>query len=199
MALTSVAMECGQGLRVTDSLGGCISWAYAVIGDDSRFQGDFSLMVRFKLASSPGPDLVAAVVGATDVNSVAAQFSLSIINASSELPPLWLISGTVSTTLAGTITPVEHLPEADSDEHSVAWTYDISNTTTTLYYDGVEVDSAVTPILDLSTDGAASDRFTIKGSDTPGLECFYIDRVLFSDGIASAEQIAEIHASCDAV
>jgi hypothetical protein len=195
MALTSVAMTCGNGLRVTDSGGGCISWGYTVVGDDSRFQGpQFTLMFRFKLASSPGPDLVAAIVGITDASNVAKQFSLSVINAA----PDWLIGATVSTTLGGTVTPVEYLPVADSSEHSVAWTYDVTNSVTRLYYDGVEVDSAATPIADLGTDGAATDRFVIKGSDTPGLECFYIDRVMFSNEIVSADSIAEIHASCDA-
>jgi hypothetical protein len=80
----------------------------------------------------------------------------------------------------------------DTDEHSVAVTYDFDGDVN-LYIDGELVDNTASPGIDVEGPADAGDAFSVWGSITPGGEVFYVDNAWFTDEVMGAEQVLSIH------
>lgn len=191
MALLQVPMTFGEGLRVTDTGGGCISYGRSPIGTDARFRGpDFSMGFRFKKINTTTSG--SALIGVADSAGILRRFQLEC-EANSGLNLIYCrLNINVDAGTANDVVLAQIIE--DTLEHSVAVTYD-GDGDVNLYIDGQLVDVAPSPGLDLSSPAAAGDVFTIWGSRVPGVEIFYVDNVWFSDGIAGAAQVASLHAS----
>lgn len=189
MALVAVSMTCEEGLRCTDSLGGCNSFAYTTIGTDSRWLSDkFSLMCRFKLATVGGARLF-RIGPATSIGTFY-RFRISCeIDGSN-----FLLHGIIDSD-AG-FSDFTASPVADLNEHSMAWTYDRTGVQN-LYYDGVLINTGASPGLSVAGGEAVSDIFMIAGSALfTGVENYNLDRVIYTNAIMPAAQILDIHTNC---
>lgn len=189
MALVAVAMDFGDGLRVTDTGGGCISFAETLIGTDNQFRGpDFSMGFRFRLINTSLSGT--ARIGMTDNLGEARRQYINVTASGSLIG----ITAVLDTTACGF--QIQHVWDIaeDTDEHSVWWTYDADGQSR-LYVDGVEVDVFSALCSDISEPADTSDSFSIWGSTTPGIEVFYVDEAGYSDGILAAGVIADFHAN----
>jgi hypothetical protein len=189
MALVAVTMDCLTGCRFTDSLGGCNSFAYAIIGTDPRWLADkFSMMCRFKLASVGGARRF-RIGPATSIGTFY-RFRLSCeIDGSN-----FLLHGIIDSD-AG-FSDFTASPVADLNEHSVAWTYDKTGIQN-LYYDGVLVNTGASPGLSVAGGEAVDDIFMIAGSSQfTGVEEYNLDRVIYTNAIMPSSQILDIHTNC---
>jgi hypothetical protein len=189
LALVAVAMDVGDGLRVTSNEPDCMSFAVGQIGDASEFRGpDFSMGMRFKLidlgASGSCKICIATAAG------VARRQTLNLDFSGSQLG----ISAFLDTTACGFEIQHAEFVTKDTDEHSVWWTYD-GDGNTTLYYDGVSLDSVAATCPDISEPSDVDDVFAIFGSTTTSEEVCYVDEVGFSNEVLTALQIADIHAN----
>ena len=190
MALTSQAgMTFGSGLRVTDTGGGCISYATSPIGTDAEFTGpDFSMGYRFRKINTSTSGTSA--VGIADVNGTFRRFWLQA-EANSGANLIFCSLQIDATGGAQSDVVLAQISE-DTDEHSVAVTYD-GDGDTLLYIDGELVDEAATVPIDISGPADGTDVFSIWGSTSPGIEVYYVDNSWFHNTVISPGQVASIH------
>lgn len=191
MALTQVAGDFGEALRVTDSVGGCISYGQSPTGTDPDFLGpQMSILFRFaKINSGNGVGRCSA--GFSDEGGVDERAWLEV-EANTPDTSSMRIMAKLNTTACGAVTVHSYDMPKDTSWHSVAWTYDEAGDSV-LYLDGAEVDSDTAPCSDISGPVDAGQVFTVWGSHTPGLEIFYVDNGAYSDEIVPAAQVQDIH------
>jgi hypothetical protein len=180
MALLSVAMDFGNGLRVTDGFGGCISFAVATIGTDADFRGPkASIMFRAKyIGGSNGACMVA----------VAGRFWLEVAKSGSN----FVVSLKINSTGCGPVTVDSYTFASDGVEHSYAAAMNTANSYS-IWVDAVKVKTGSMTCTDISDPATAGDRFEIWGSTVLGTELFYVDEVYFAAGYMSTAQVLDLH------
>lgn len=192
MSLANIAGNHGKMLRVTDSLGGCISLAETIVGTAEDFAGpQASMGFQVKAINAVGGGGgFNALTGLGDSGSAGApsRFNITVTKNAPDLT----FTANINTATDGSNEIATETIVLDTDPHSCALTYDEAGDFA-FYVDGVEVASGAVPCDDMGEGAVVGTRFSVWGSSIPGAELFYVDDVWFSPGIAPASQILDIH------
>lgn len=194
MALVAVPMTCGNGTRFTDSFGGCNSFAQSLVGTNAYFRGPkFSMFGRVKLVNAALSGFTGRVgisIGAGGASPIRQYINLTVTATQIHFIPI------LDTTACGFQIVADQFIPKDTNEHSWAWTYDQAGLWK-LYVDGAQVDGGAAVCADISGPATAGDIYAAVGNIAfDGTEVFNMDRLMYSNGIAPASQIASIHGDC---
>lgn len=193
MALLNVAGDYGEALRVTDSIGGCISFAQTpdAAGLDTELTGtEFSMGFAFRsITGAGGGSIFTCQIGIGHFDGLG-PYALRIRVEKND--PDILVHFTINTTSCGEQTLHTETLSLTTDWHTAAITYK-SDGNWIAYVDGVEVASDVAPCPDLTEDFSSSTNFQIWGSTVPGAEIFYVDEAWCGPGTATAAEVLDIN------
>lgn len=190
MALLNIAGDHGKALRVTDSVGGCISMGQAILGTDAAFRGpiaSFGFGFRSINAVGGGAGFQCRVgIGDGGDSTLPNRLWLEVVKNDPDL----IINAWVQTTSCGLDLIATQTIAIDATWHSCGLSYDEGGDYH-FYVDGVEEDTGAVPCADFGEDAVAGTRWLVWGSIVPGVEIFYLDDVFFSDELAPASQFLD--------
>lgn len=181
----------GQGLRYTDSFGGCISFGEAPVGTDADFLGPLATILLRARKVNSGTFVGRCSAGFSDNLGGDKRMWLEV-EANTPNTSSMQVRAKLNTTACGAITVHTYDLTKDTNEHSYAWTYNQAGNSV-LYVDGTAVNTVAAPCADISGPSAATDKFTVWGSHTPGVEIYYTDNEGYSKEELSAAQMLDYH------
>lgn len=183
-------MTFNQGLRCSDSVGGCISYGEAPVGTDTDFTDvTYTLLMRAKKINS-GTTVGRCSVGFSDNIGTDKRTWMEVeanVPSTSQMQVRCKIHGFFS----GVVTKHTYNMTKDTNEHSFVWTHNPVGSSV-LYVDGAPVDTQA-GLNEPFPPAAGTDKFTVWGSHSPGVEMFYADCVAYSTDALSAAQVLSYH------